>query len=279
VVEVAAALDDRFATLRSRDPSTPDRHRTLEAVIAWSWDLLTDDEQQALAWLSVFQDGFDRATAMAVLGPGGSDLVDALVEQSLLVITEEGGAARFRALETIREYAAAQLARRGDVDAAGEAQRRWARDLADRSRDLVLADDQVALVDALVREQNNLTDVLRHSFATGDRELVARLVSLLGSLWTITGDQPRIFAICDAAADLLGGWEVPDGLHHHVQEAAGVLMIHLSWMPGADLGALRALLVQGGRPTGTWGLIAHTVHVAGGGTPALLGGDRGGERR
>ena len=270
VVEVAAALDDRFATLRSRDPSTPDRHRTLEAVIAWSWDLLTDDEQQALAWLSVFQDGFDRATAMAVLGSGGSDLVDALVEQSLLVITEEGGAARFRALETIREYAAAQLARRGDVDAAGEAQRRWARDLADRSRDLVVADDQVALVDALVREQNNLTDVLRHSLATGDRELVARLVSLLGSLWTITGDQPRIFAICDAAADLLGGWEVPDGLHHHVQEAAGVLMIHLSWMPGADLGALRALLVQGGPPTGTWGLIAHTVHVAGGGTPARL---------
>ena len=269
-VEVAAALDDRFATLRSRDPSTPDRHRTLEAVIAWSWDLLTDDERRALAWLSVFQDGFDRATAVAVLGPGGSDLVDALVEQSLLVITEEGGAARFRALETIREYAAAQLARRGDVEAAGEAQRRWARDLADRSRDLVLADDQVALVDALVREQNNLTDVLRHSLATGDRELVARLVSLLGSLWTITGDQPRIFAICDAAADLLAGWEVPDGLHHHVQEAVGVLMIHLSWMPGADLGALQALLVQGGPPTGTWGLIAHTVHVAGGGTPARL---------
>lgn len=268
--EVAAALDDRFATLRSRDRSTPDRHRTLEAVIAWSWDLLTDDEQRALARLSVFQDGFDRATAAAVLGAAALDLVDSLVEQSLLVITEEGGSARFRALETIREYAATQLARRGEVQAAGEAQRQWARDLADRSADLVLADDQVALVDALVREQNNLTDVLRHSLATGDRELVARLVSLLGSVWTITGDQPRIFAICDAAADLLTGWEVPDGLHTHAQEAAGVLMIHLSWMPGVDLGGLRALLVQGEPPTGTWGLIAHTVHVAEGGTPARL---------
>ena len=92
VAEVATALDDRFAALRSRDRSTPERHRTLEAVIAWSWDLLAPDEQRALAWLSVFQDGFDRATATAVLGPDGPDLVDALVEQSLLVMGEDGGA-------------------------------------------------------------------------------------------------------------------------------------------------------------------------------------------
>jgi predicted ATPase len=262
VAEVAAALDDRFATLRSRDRTTPDRHRTLEAVIAWSWDLLGVDEQRALAWLSVFQDGVARATAATVLGPDGPDLVDALVEQSLLVVTEDGGAARFRALETVREYAAERLAARGEHAAAVDAQRRWAADLADRSADLVVADDQVAVVGVLVREQNNLTDVLRHALSVGDRELVARLVALLGSLWTITGDQPRIFAVCDAAAELITGWDVPEGLHRHAHEAAGVLMIHLSWMPGVDLGGLRALLLQGGPPSGLWGLIAHTVHVA-----------------
>ena len=124
VAEVAAALDDRFAALRSRDRTTPDRHRTLEAVIAWSWDLLGADEQRALAWLSVFQDGFDRATAVSVLGADGSDLVDALVEQSLLVVTEDGGTARFRALETIREYAAARLGaqRRGGGRRRGPAE-------------------------------------------------------------------------------------------------------------------------------------------------------------
>ena len=58
---------DRFTALRSRDRTTPDRHRTLEAVIAWSWDLLSAAEQRALAWLSVFQDGFDRATAVCWL--------------------------------------------------------------------------------------------------------------------------------------------------------------------------------------------------------------------
>ncbi len=270
VREVAAALENRFAALRSRDRSTPDRHRTLEAVIAWSWDLLGADEQRALAWLSVFQDGFDRQTAVTVLGPDGSDLVDALAEQSLLVITEDGGTARFRALETIREYAASQLERSGGVEAAADAQRRWARELAERAQDMVVADDQVELVDVLVREQNNLTDVLRHALATGDRELVARLVALLGSLWTITGDQPRIFAICDAASELLAGWDVPEHLRRHAQEAAGVLMIHLSWMPGVDLGGLRDLLLQGDPPTGVWGLIGHTVHVADGPTAPRL---------
>lgn len=268
--EVAAALDDRFATLRSRDRSAPDRHRTLEAVIAWSWDLLRDEEQRALAWLSVFQDGFDRTTATSVLGHNGTELVEGLVEQSLLVVTEAGGAARFRALETIREYAAVQLAGRGEVGEATGAQQRWARELADRSEDLVLADDQVALVDALLREQDNLTDVLRHALATGDRELVARLVALLGSLWSITGDQPKIFAICDAASDVLDGWEVPEGLHRVAQDAVGVLMIHQSWMPGVDLGALRAVLAQGPHPTGPWGLIAHTTMVADDGSPAGL---------
>ena len=113
-----------------------------------------------------------------------------------------------------------------------------------------------------MREQNNLTDVLRHALSVGDREVVARLVSLLGSLWTVTGDQPRIFAVCDPAAELLTGWEVPADLLRDAQEAAGVLMVHLSWMPSVDLSGLRDLLLQGERPVGAWGLIGHTVHVA-----------------
>ncbi|SED16354.1 Predicted ATPase [Nocardioides exalbidus] len=261
VAEVGAALDDRFAALRTRDRSTPDRHRTLEAVIAWSWDLLAPDEQRALAWLSVFQDGFDRATAVAMLGPDGPDLVDVLVEQSLLVMGEDGGRTRFRALETIREYAAAQLDRTGGLADATAAQHAWALSLADAYGDLVVAEGQAEAVDDLVRDQNNLTDVLRHGLASGDRPLVARMVALLGSLWTITGDQPRLFAVCDAATELLNGWDVPDGLHEDAQAAAGVLMVHLSWMPGVDLTGLRGLLVQGPEPRGTWGLIGRTIHV------------------
>ena len=139
---------------------------------------------------------------MFLCGHAAPRLVDVLVEQSLIVMGEQGGAARFRALETIREYAATRLAAAEEVADAVAAQRRWALELADRSVDLVVADDQVDLLDVLVREQNNLTDVLRHALSVGDREVVACLVSLLGSLWTVTGDQPRVFAVCDPAAEI-----------------------------------------------------------------------------
>ncbi|GAA1944433.1 ATP-binding protein [Nocardioides hwasunensis] len=261
VDEVAGALEDRFAALRSRERSTPDRHRTLEAVIAWSWDLLAPDEQRALAWLSVFQDGFERASAVTMLGRDGSDLVDALVEQSLLGLTEDDGTARFRALETIREYAAARLADTGEQLAALEAQQRWARELAAKCHDLVVADDQIPLVDLLVREQNNLTDVLRQALSVADRGLVAQLAALLGGLWTITGEQPRIFAICDSVTQMLSGWDVPAELRHDAQEASGVMLIHLTWLPEVDTSGLRHLLA-GERPRGAWGAIGHTVHVA-----------------
>ncbi len=90
--ELRRRLDDRFAVLRSRDRSAPARHQTLTAVIEWSWDLLAPEEQRALAWLSVFHDGFSSGLAEALLGTDSMDLVEALVDQSLLSVVETDGA-------------------------------------------------------------------------------------------------------------------------------------------------------------------------------------------
>ena len=92
VEEVRRRLDDLFGLLRSRDRSAPERHRTLTAVIEWSWNLLDPADQDGMARLSVFHDGFTRDTARAVLGPGGADLVETLAEQSLLTVSEAEGA-------------------------------------------------------------------------------------------------------------------------------------------------------------------------------------------
>ena len=62
VEEVRRRLDDLFDLLRTRDRSAPERHRTLSAVIEWSWDLLDPGAQEAMARLSVFHDGFTPAT-------------------------------------------------------------------------------------------------------------------------------------------------------------------------------------------------------------------------
>ena len=69
VEEVRRRLDDLFDLLRSRDRSAPERHRTLSAVIEWSWALLDPPSQEAMVRLSVFHDGFTRDAAGAVLGP------------------------------------------------------------------------------------------------------------------------------------------------------------------------------------------------------------------
>ena len=72
VEEIDRRLEDRFALLRGGDRSAPDRHRTLLAVIDWSWNLLDEAERRALRRLALFNDGFTLEAADAVLGDGAA---------------------------------------------------------------------------------------------------------------------------------------------------------------------------------------------------------------
>ncbi|MGA8248148.1 MAG: BTAD domain-containing putative transcriptional regulator, partial [Nocardioides sp.] len=180
--EVRRALDDRFTLLRGRDRTAPARHQTLTAVIAWSWDLLSPDEQRALAWLSVFHDGLSAPAAAEVLGRAGPDLVDALVDQSLLTVAEHHGVTRYRMLETVREYGAKRLAESGGVDQARAAQCRWALAVSDRVRPDVFGARQVEAVDLLTMEEGNLAEVLRRCLAADDAASAVRLLAALGAL-------------------------------------------------------------------------------------------------
>ena len=267
VEEVRRRLEDRFALLRSRDRGLPARHRTLTAVIEWSWDLLSADEQHAMALLSVFHDGFDGAAVDAVLGPDGADLVETLAEHSLVVVTEVDAVVRMRMLETIREFAGLRLVAAGDRDAAWRAQERWAVDLVGRCRPELSTGDQVVAIDTLSREENNLTDVLRRALAAGDASLVARLVSALGLLWTITGDHARIFAVVDSVEPVLSDWDPPADVLAVAQEAAALLVIHLSWLPGRPMDRLSEALARWGEPREAWARAAWAMFVEGGDDP------------
>ncbi|WP_444980034.1 BTAD domain-containing putative transcriptional regulator [Nocardia amamiensis] len=93
VEEINDRLADRFALLRHGDRSSPERHRTLHAVIDWSWNLLDTEQQVALRRLCRFPAGFTLSAAVAVAG--GTDLddvaaaVDGLVNQSLLTVLDD----------------------------------------------------------------------------------------------------------------------------------------------------------------------------------------------
>ncbi len=107
------ALSDRFELLTAGVRGALPRQRTLEASIAWSYDLLDPAQQRALARLSVFAAGFDLDAAEAVTGEAGTsalDLVTGLADRSLLQVREHGGQARYRLLESIRLYARQRLA-------------------------------------------------------------------------------------------------------------------------------------------------------------------------
>ena len=153
VEEVRRRLDHLFDLLRSRDRSAPERHRTLSAVIEWSWNLLGAPTRRALTWLSVFHDGVTGDAAVEVLGPEAWDLLGELVEQSPLTVVEtEAGGVRYRMLETVREFGRVRLDAAGDREAAERAQRSWASRLARAQLDDLEGPGQFTAMDALRAE-------------------------------------------------------------------------------------------------------------------------------
>ena len=118
--QIAARLEDRFALLVSGARGATPRQRTLRSAVDWSYDLLTDDERVLLERLSVFVGGFTLDAAEAVCDGGMVpasrllDLLSALATKSLVTMEEDAGSARYRLLETIREYALERRRVRGE---------------------------------------------------------------------------------------------------------------------------------------------------------------------
>ncbi|HEY2331104.1 MAG TPA: hypothetical protein VGH94_04235 [Acidimicrobiales bacterium] len=124
--QIAARLDDRFRLLRAGD-------RTLEATVTWSYDLLTEAEQDVFVRLAVFPADFSLDVAESVIADDVvarrdiADLLTRLVEKSLVTTVNVDSSYRYRLLETLREYALARLAARGEVDRWNDRLLDWAR--------------------------------------------------------------------------------------------------------------------------------------------------------
>lgn len=134
VDEIASRLDDRFRLLTGGSRTAMPRQRTLEATVAWSYDLLPDEEQTLFCALSVFASSFRLADGEVVVsGPGSNvgeigvlDGVLELADRSLLVAETRGGDTRYRMLETVRAYARERLAEAGDTETLYGAHAGWA---------------------------------------------------------------------------------------------------------------------------------------------------------
>lgn len=134
ISDLAARLDDVFQVVVGSQGRELQRHQTLQALIDWSYDLLTPDEQIVLWRLSVLPGGFTIQTAEAVadgspLTQPVSETVFRLVDRSLV---EHDGAGRYRQLETLRAYGQVKLRESGEFELMGDRQLSYFLELAER---------------------------------------------------------------------------------------------------------------------------------------------------
>lgn len=193
VQEIASHLSDRFSFLNSgRRSGFELRHSTLRATIDWSYELLTAEEQTLLNRLAVFSSGCTLETAEAICSGDGIareqilELLSSLVTKSLVVAETNGLAhARYRLLETIREYALEKLGATGETG--------WMRD---RHLEMYLVRAEEAMpkqfeayqqlwLNWLESEHENLRGALTWALESNRIESGLRLASALSYFWEI----------------------------------------------------------------------------------------------
>jgi predicted ATPase/DNA-binding SARP family transcriptional activator len=239
--QLAHRLDDRFRLLTGGSRTALPRHKTLRAMVDWSWELLTDAERMVLRRLSVFSGGASLEAAEQVcigsgVGPTGGgpegqgggkstgqgggkhtaveqdqvlELLTSLAEKSLLV-TAGDGAPRYRMLTTIKEYAADRLAEAGESDQARQSHLAYFTELAETAEPHLRRAEQLEWLATLEADHDNLSAALRGAIGAGDAQAAMRLASAAGWYWWLGGRRTEGLELLIAAANLSG--EVTDDI-------------------------------------------------------------------
>jgi predicted ATPase/class 3 adenylate cyclase len=179
-------LERRLPLLTGGPRDAPQRQRTLRAAIAWSYELLTPDEQRVFAALAAFSGGCTLEAAETVCRTD-LDTIASLVDKSLL--RREGE--RYFLLETIGEYALERLEEGGGVEELRRRHAEYYLGLARSVEDLVRSPEAAALLDRLGRDHDNLRASL--AWLSGEPDRALRL-----AVWGLAG---RLHSFGDAALD------------------------------------------------------------------------------
>jgi predicted ATPase/class 3 adenylate cyclase len=185
-----ARLDRRLPLLTGGSQDLPERQKTLRDTIAWSVDLLPDDQQVLLRRLAVFAGGATLEAVEAVCAGDGDALdgLTGLVEQSLVRQREApGDEPRFVMLETIREFAVEQLRDSGEERTVREAQAAWSFSLAEQAESALSGPEEADWLARLDAERDNLRGALEWAADAGEPELAVKLSTALWPVWTRQG--------------------------------------------------------------------------------------------
>ena len=242
VAEIAARLDDRFRLLSRGSRTAQPRHRTLRAVVEWSWELLDDAERVLARRLTVFTGGATLTAVERVCGLPPHETVEVLtglVRKSLVEVAD----GRYRMLETVRAFCAERLAGAGEGDGLRRAHAAYLLDLAQAADPQLRRAGQLEWLRRLDAERDNLHTAVRAAAAHGEVGMALRLVAVLSFYWWVRGlrsegvalageiltatgavappELDEEFALCVLTASL--GGPVPDDVSRAVGSGEAVL--------------------------------------------------------
>jgi predicted ATPase/DNA-binding SARP family transcriptional activator len=208
--QIAARLDDRFRLLAGGSRTALPRHQTLRAAIDWSYNLLVEPERMVLRRLAVFAGTWSLEAAEAVCGvsgvedrvsgEGGSpasdtrpptpdtpldvlDLVARLVDKSLVLVEEKEAEPRYHLLETVRQYALDELTSARELASTRQRHATYYLEVAAQTYAAIRDARQLAWLNRLEIELDNVRAVLTWAFEAGEAELALDLAGQLDRFW------------------------------------------------------------------------------------------------
>ncbi|MGH8905020.1 MAG: BTAD domain-containing putative transcriptional regulator [Egibacteraceae bacterium] len=242
VRQIADRLGDRFRLLRTGSRTALPRHHTLRAAVEWSHDLLGPSERILFRRLSVFTGGFGLDAVEAVCAGDGVDddevldLLARLVNKSVVSRADWKGVARYRLLETIRQYAWERLVEAGEDADVRTRHRDWCLRLAEDAQTRVFGVDGGTVLERLAVEHDNFSAALEWSAEGVDGQQVGlRMAQALYPLWWLGGHLHEGRAWMEMLSRRTGNADEEDA------RTAAVMgrVSHLTWRAGDLEGAVR----------------------------------------
>jgi len=268
--QIAARIDDRFDLLASATHVTRSHHRTLRGALDWSYDLLSPPEQTLLQRLSVFAAGCSLATAEAVCAGDTVErrrvleLLSSLVDKSLIVAhTLQGSEARYRMLETIRQYAQEKLKAAGDLPALRDRHLQCFLQLTEETLPKLSGPYQRLWLNWLEDEYDNMRAVLAWSQESGQIEAGLRIAIAIYQFWTIRDYaeegrtwMERLLARGAAAREPVSPVVQANGLAYAAFLAGfrGNTSAQMAW--GSEAARIAEATGEDGKPALAWALAA-----------------------
>jgi predicted ATPase/class 3 adenylate cyclase len=188
--QIASRLDDRFTLLTGGSRVALERHQTLRAAVDWSYDTLSEAERALLRRISVFAGGFSLEAAEAACAFGvvtEADIVDLLgqlIDKSLLTMQPHRERARYRLLETIRQYGREQLVAAGEVEEQRSRHQQFFLTWAEQTQRRMWGPDQGAAMEEVNDDADNVAQAVAWSLAREKWDVALRLAGALDRYWS-----------------------------------------------------------------------------------------------